>query len=304
MEHPHAEGQEHRAPQSEPPALETLSTEELREVVFGGGQVNEVAPIPIASDIAGIESISIIPFRTPEGAVTQLSIVPYAEGDGMRHTTLTMRPDGVLMGRLPSSIRSRGITEAMLEREVLLKLEPFTRRKFFEDLAVHIAPPLISPADIPLTHYEGSVLPPGSREEGAQQPPRVHDDGGTSEPVIQYDDRIQPLLEHPAALFGFVNKHQGGFNQYYGFVFEAFVILEHPKVNNAVFIVDIPRIDPTTVPPHGKEREAWLLAQPWVSLLTQTKAETKTMGAWFTVHAGEWRERILEEIDRRLQALP
>lgn len=119
-------------------------------------------------------------------------------------------------------------------------------------------------------------------------------------------ERIAFLSQHQRALFGFVSTEKG-FRGYHGVVLPDRMLLEHPEVGNAAFVV---RLDPPMALPEltfarppkqrlGARERAAVLEQRITPLLQEarTKQTLRAMGARRVVHTPRtWKQRLGEAL--------
>ncbi|MDP3985743.1 MAG: hypothetical protein Q8P82_03180 [bacterium] len=243
------------------------------------GKFGQVSGINFKSELAGIESISVLPpeLRPNQTEPDALNIVVFYPGTrGIeRSATFTLTKTGELFGKTP---RDFPVDRTAIFAEVVRDFERLGL-DFWIDVDV-------------------DILPPGEWPAIDESPPKEK-----ASSVLD-SRRLEFLRKHPAAYFGFKNPQQGGFQSYHGVVFPNFLILEHPETNNAAYFVDFPPIT-GSVPDSARERRNWLMAQPWIRWLgSKTKRELREHGARALFHSGEWMERMKERITERLNPPP
>lgn len=219
------------------------------------------------AEIPGLESFSVLPPPGPDAKST--SVVLFWKEDGKeKHETVTLRKDGKLM--MPSRISEKFPREALL-REIVDRME---------DVGLNF-----------WTVIDQDILPRGfwrvfDKSEGKRR----------EEPALDREDieRIVFLRSMPEVGFGFVNKREGGFEGYRGFVFRpGFVVLDNPQVGNAAYFVD--ETPPLPAGPISREGREAYLGEDWSEWLSKTKLEHVHAGATRVLHAGEqenWKQRL------------
>ncbi len=159
------------------------------------------------SQIPGVESITII---KPEKSGTLNVVVFYQTKEGrQKHETLSIGEKGELFGRIPADIKAS--KEEILD-EILNSID-----KMGIDFWYAEPQKILNIPDWP-------ALP--KEEEGKELKRTIASD----------PRRVEFLRKQPDALFGFYG--QEGFLGYRGFVFRNFIVLEHPKRENAAYFID------------------------------------------------------------------
>lgn len=235
------------------------------------------------SELAGIESVSIIPPELKEGQTEpeSLNIVVWYKGKNEveRNVTMSLKNNGDFFGKLPPPLNKQ-ITKEGLLREILQNYETIGLEQWVK--------------------VDFDIFPPGSREEteGTGGPKK------DSMPSVIDPKRIAFIEQQQGFLFGFANSEKGGFDGYRAFVFRSFVFLEHPMTQNGAYFLEIPVIDQNEIPKDPQKIADWIKKQSWAEILRTGRMEARKKGASVRVHSGEsWEKRMQDEIKERISAL-
>lgn len=241
------------------------------------------------SGIPEIDSIQIYKDKpNEEGKINSLGINVFWQKEGETHTAnFKLLEDGTLIGRMPIE-RGLNIDKDELVDDILHTVETVDM-DFFEYLDEDILHPDETGALLP-TKREGG----GEREEGKTDP-----------------RRIKFMENQERALFGFASK-KSGFNGYYGFVFPNFFVLEHKRIGNAAFFVNLEesldidqkRFKLSSERRATKEERMAILKNYIEKYINSSKTQIVSMGAERKYHPHmdneKWEEKMQREIDKRL----
>jgi len=195
------------------------------------------------------------------------------------HATVSLMKDGTIRGKLPPELKK--ISKEDIAAELVANLEQINPQ-FWSEITTPIIPP-------------GEIFPLGPREERGGGGP---DDGPLVDPA-----RLEHIMKQ-GALFGGLDK--SGLSGYHVFVFENFFVLENERIDNAVYIVDIPNgivVPGKATALNQTERDAFFAESEIVEVLGRTKQEmiADKVRTRRIVHQGEWMKRI-DEIIANLRA--
>ncbi len=261
-------------------AQETKKKEELKkrfDTVVGKNFYAIPLGCQFKAKTPGIDSFSVLPPASAEARSTAVVVFWNEKGKEV-HETASLTKDGRVS--LPPRLAKKISPDALMS-EVLDNLQAV-------DLDFWVS-------------IDEEILPPGrwlEDRERTEEPRRRPE-----EPVLDREqvERIRFLREQPGVAFGFLNKREGGFNGYRGFVFcQGFVVLEHPLIGNAAYI-----LDGTPVLPEGRLDETTkdaFLGKDWMEWLRLSRPEHIALGTTRILHTGvTWKVRLQAELDRRLQ---
>ena len=169
------------------------------------------------SELPNVETVALLPPATPELKDAWVNI-RYKKGGRIFSKSIPLTNDGRLRGAQKELKEFEGMfSEKDLMREVLDSAE---------ELGIGF-----------WVDYDWDILSKGEWDKDSEKSERVKGDGGQLSKLEL--ERIEFLRKQPGVVFGFINKRDGGFEGYRGFVFQSgFVVLEHPRDNNAVYIID------------------------------------------------------------------
>ena len=264
-----------RVPQKKTPEQiedekKTQENKDLFDDAIGGDftRIHEGIKFPI--DVPGVIDVTV---TTPESKTQAQVNVFYRGKDGKeRGETLTITASGDLIGRMPKELAA--LNRLDFYRGVLTGLSAFTSDFWIET--------------------EMDVIPPGSWPTG------VGAGGPSTRQRVEagMDPRRMKFLQHqPDALFGHITE-KAGFKDYRLVFFPDFIILEHPKEENAAYFIDLPEpIDFTSKNLSKADREA-IVKKYWHPDLQVTKWQMVQQGNKRIVHIGDWSNRLQEEIDK------
>lgn len=252
------------------------------------GRFDKVVAGDFKCELPPLRSISIIPVKAAvEGGGTRHSfnaVIYYqTPNEREKHVTWSVFEDGVFSGQVPKDLP---LSRTEISQEILRTIERIDF-DFWHKTELPILP----------EHDEGEEREAGTPHE-RREPPCI-------DPA-----RLQFLEHQPQALFGFVDTHNG-FRGYHGAVLPTVIVLEHPRLGNAAFVVPLhERIsvspDVFNRPPSSRMDEGMvqeLLARYWSPIArgARTRRELlKNFGAVRVVHQGPetaWQQRLQKAIE-------
>ncbi|MEY4745198.1 MAG: hypothetical protein RL272_1143 [Candidatus Parcubacteria bacterium] len=249
-------------------------TKEFNEVLSGKFDL-----IPegagFSSSLEGVQKMTIMAPRTKDQAHVWLKYESMSGRPG--GATLTITKDGQLIGRLPEELSS-------LRREDILREALADLRAVDLDFWVQTDKEVAPPGDWPRSTE-------GREENGSEG------QGGSG--VLDLE-RLKFLQKQPGALFGHVTQ-KPGFKDYRVFFFKNFAIIEHPETVNAAYFIDFetPLPDELRRGAISNEQKKEIVQKMWPEELSISKNEMRKKGFTFIVHQGVWKEKMLEEIQKR-----
>lgn len=228
-----------------------------------------------ASDINGVKSITMLkPIR---GGKTMQLVIFREVGGRQVSETVSVMPDGVIAGPLPREL-ARITSKEQLMHEVL---------KFAEKLDINF-----------WIETDQDIFPAEAGQERTTQ----LTGGEKKEQTVLNDTALERIeyMKQKGMAFGFVNKVKGGFDGYHGFVSPfGFVVMEHPKVGNAAYIIDnIPRLEGAL---SRDEKEAFI-KRALAGELGLSRKMHRATGTTVIDHRGteaDWKAKISAEINKR-----
>lgn len=244
------------------------------------------------SAIPEIDSIQIYRDRPDEeGKIESLGINVFWEKGGEKHTAhFKLLKDGALAGKMPIE-RGLNIDKDELIDDILHTAET-VNMDFFEYL------------DEDILHSDETGAPIPRKREGREE--KNEREEGKTDPR-----RIKFMEDQEKALFGFASK-KSGFDGYYGFVFPNFFVLEHKKIGNAAFFVNLEefldidqkRFKLSPERRATKEERIKILKNYIEKYINSSKNQIISMGAERKYHPHidneKWEEKMQQEIDKRL----
>lgn len=243
------------------------------------------------SAIPEIDSIQIYQDKpNEEGKIESLGINVFWEKDGETHTAhFKLLKDGSLAGKMPIE-RGLNIDKDELVDDILHTVET-VNMNFFEYLDEEILQP-----------GETGIFKPRTRERRE----RGEVEKGKIDPR-----RLEFMKNQEKAIFGFASK-KSGFDGYYGFVFPNFFVLDHKKIGNAAFFVNLEesldidqkRFKLSSERRATKEERMAILKNYIEKYINSSRTQIVSMGAKqkYHPHMGneKWEEKMQQEIDKRL----
>lgn len=237
--------------------------------------------IDLTTKLPGVNALSFVGPRVDRGVPAWLLLKSWdpETGGNFKIDSLSLTRDGMLLGRMPASLREKGVTKDDMLRELIGSVEKLNPQDWIV-LGIDILPP--EKMDEPREINEAAL--PSKKEHAHPIDP----------------ERLENLQKYPGFITGFVGERS--YRSYYGLLFRDFAVLEHPQKGNAAFVFDLREpIDPSTIPTDEKERAQWLASQPWIDLIRQgRKAFAEKTQAEKIVHKGDWKGRMQQEIETRL----
>lgn len=263
-------------PQAKPQERPRSELDELFERTVGG----RIDRIPEGNFKSNLEPITSIAFtrqatETPGNEAVSATIF-YPGRNGKPHNTTWSIFEGGISGIVPRDLL---LSSASVRTEILRILGTI-HIEFWHQTALDILP---------------------FKDEGEARGP-VFEDGARKSEEPRFDpDRLAFFETQPKAIFGFVNRRHG-FRGYYGTVFPHLIILEHPIVDHAMYVVHLsePVLTRVAGKPSAEEVEA-ILEKHWRPLadLAKTKKQLVEAGAKRLTHKSpEWKKRTQEIIDQ------
>lgn len=255
------------------------------------GRFAKVSPGMFDSQIPEIESIIITPVISEKGRPSINATIKYFNQDHQpRQAIFSIFEDGVISGRMPPDLN---VSRQDLSLEILKAIGrinfDFWRQT---DLAV-----------LPESEEAGrSKAAPHEREPGEET---------VSRPLNRIE-RLEFLEHQPRIICGFVNR-ANGFKGYHGAVFPTFILLEHPQLDNAAYLVDIkPPLEVKeeifNKPPEQRvDQETYkeILARTWQPISKKVKSRDalkREFHAQRVIHTPKtWQRKLQEAIDARLK---
>ena len=229
------------------------------------------------SELPGVETLTIIPAVPPRKNI-QVHMNYRGPGGQRRGETFSLTPDGTISGAVPKLLADK-VAATDVEREILNRIERYEAVDWLE--------------------LEEEFFPPDLSEPGKGG--GIEGPGGPKVPPVVDLTRLELILKQPDRQALFLGRKGGGFSGVRGIAFPTFLVLENPVVGNAVYFLDIPEF----AMPEGltrDEQKKFIQNQPWMETIRESKGKARKKGATRIFHAGEWKERIEEEITRRLAA--
>jgi hypothetical protein len=262
-----------------------------------GRHFNVMPDITFASKIDGVNSIRVIP---PELAPDQkelrsVNVVVYYNHEGKgkednteRYFTFSLTPDGNIVRKIemPSELKEKemSVTGEMIIRELMAD---FKEADLFG-------------GDVPWIDYDDK----SSRQmfSGGEGGVESDGEGGKKETTGWDPERLKLLQKQKNLRLIFSFSSRGGFDGYAGFVFEKLLVMEHPEIGNAAYLIDLPEpILRTELPKDRKELKQWLGKQEWTKRLTTRRLDLLTSGGTRIIHnpGDNWQEKMRVEIENR-----
>ncbi len=229
------------------------------------------------SEIDGINSISLL--APPEGGASMQAVVFYEGKNGKeRHETVSLTPDGKRLG-WQKILKGKAEPDDVFNE--IMRIAEMIRIDFWTEIDENV---MTSGETDPSS---GDSVPGEGPEKGK----------GKQEDL----ERIEFLTGQGGAVFGFYTGKGVGFNGYRGFVFDGFVVLDSPEIGNAAYVIEgTPNIsleDGLT----DDEKKAWVKEHVTSNTKNKSRQELRDEGAQQIIHRGDWKTRMQDAIDRRLQ---
>lgn len=222
----------------------------------------------IKSDLPGIDTISIIKNLQNDGFFVNF----YPSPDRLNHFQLSIFRDGTLSGNIPGSFK---FNHSDVYKEVFDVLDTVGLDFWFTE-----PQDILSVPDWPVT----------DKKEGDKPPTNVSEDRR----------RIEFFRKQPDALFGFTGT--GGFTGYYGFMFDGFIVLEHPLCENAAYFIDFGKLSDEEIEKSktytGRKE---LMKKYWGPYNDRGKWDVFTSGADRAIHKpiDDWIPQMAEILNSR-----
>lgn len=255
------------------------------------GKFHKVSPGNFKSKIPEIESIIITPAISDKGRQSVNATVKYlGENNKPRNAMFSIFEDGLISGRMPHDL---SISREALSLEILKAIEHINFN-FWRQTDFDILP------DFDEANH-AKIMERENKELGEEK---------TDEPLDI--ERLKFLEQQSYAICGFVNK-KNGFRGYHGVVFPNFILLEHPRRNNAAYLVDIKRpveVDEDIFRRPADERVdektyEKILADTWKPISDKAKSRgelRREFNAQRVIHTpNTWKQRLQEAIDSHLK---
>src|SRR3989344_1291646 len=270
--------------------------EQLKELLrreFSRG----VAHIPegrFTSDLPGIEQLTVLHPTQSASGTSPRSFSVYAshvDPETKKHSaqTFTVTDEGQVLGPIPSRWN---FTKEELTEE-LVRLVDDVGGAFFVDT-------------------NEAILPRGTWGTETRE-----QKGSTHVPKSEVVDRrrLRFFKNQPGALFGFRGTTSSEWQGYHGFAFTDRIILDAPKVGNAVYVLPLPNEFPVNpdqlfLPPCFRMKEegrARYLSEHWAPYAGLTKKESLESGATRVIHPDyatvddQWEKNMREKLDTKIR---
>ena len=254
------------------------------------GKFNRFPEGEFVSKLSGVESISILRGIPVDNEVKSLLIyLWYQDRDGKRKSAeFILDENGRIYGKIPWYLETFKGIEIIDVYEEIIRIVKTLNLDFFTSISEEILPP------------EKIFLELETKEQKQKRE--------AGEKIYVDPRRLEFLEKQPDALFGVVGANSG-FRGYYGIVFPWGLILENPRIGNALYIVPFkPPIKPEDprifkLPPEkrltSEEREQ-IIEERIKPLTNLTKSEIVQRGAIRIIHppvtSKEWEEKMTSVI--------
>ena len=149
------------------------------------------------------------------------------------------------------------------------------------------------------TEIEDNVMKAGTEgPRDGDADPRKEKGKGKQEDL----ERIEFLTGQDGAVFGFYTGKGVGFNGYRGFVFDRFVVLDSPEIGNAAYVIEGTPSISTADGLNDDEKKAWVKEHVTSQTKDKSRQQLRDEGAQQIIHRGDWKTRMQDAIEGRLQA--
>lgn len=236
------------------------------------------------SELPGVENITVTTPARGEKKMAYANVVYRPPGSkAPRIFSYSISGDGRIMPGLSPGQRMPGELADLPKEDVLREVLDDVKKldlDFWVETDMDVAPPGEWPAD---------------KKEAGGEESRPKEEQLPMDPK-----RLEFFRQQPGVLFGHVTQ-KGGFKDYRVFFFPTFAVIEHPARENAAYFVDFAEpLDATVGHEMTREEKVTAVQKYWPEELRRTKQEMRQRGDTYVVHQGEWKERMQEEIDRRM----
>ena len=267
--------------------------EQLQELLrreFSRG-VEHIPEGRFTSDLPGVEQLTVLHHQKSADKVPSRSFAVYVshvdpKTEKRSAETFTITNEGHILGIIP---RGWDFTKEKLTEEIVHLVDD-VGGTFFVDTA-------------------DMILPPGNWERGESG--GKEGSRGTKEEIVDRR-RLRFFKNQPGALFGFRGAASTQWEGYHGFAFRDRIVLDAPKVGNAVYILPLSGEFPVSpeqlsLPPGfrvGKEERERYLSKHWTPFVGLTKMESLEGGATRIIHPDyatvddQWEKKMREKLDR------
>jgi hypothetical protein len=189
----------------------SVETKKIFDRVLNG-KFDQVSTGNFKSELPEIESITLLPFLNDKENPQIRAVIFYKDKNFLKKSiTWSIFKDGIISGEMKDLPVSR------------------------EDMSLEIMR-LIEKLNIDFWRkIDLDILPGSDESDGGVDLPGVE---GVSGPNFIDPERLAFLEKQPRVIFGFVNG-LNGFKDYHAAVFPKFILLDHPVVGNAAYILDL-----------------------------------------------------------------